>query len=136
MNEKPKPIPVVNSWSKPYWEAANQNKFVIQKCKDCGEFNFIPRMACPTCFSDNMGWVEASGKGTVYSHTTVLNNAPTAFQNDCPYVVAIIKLAEGPQMVSNIIGIDPEKIHCDMEVEVTFERLNEEFNLPKWKPAD
>jgi len=134
MNEKAKPVPVVNAWSKPYWEAANENKFVIQKCKSCGKYNFIPRMVCPHCFGDELEWVEASGKGTVYSYTTVLNNAPSAFAADVPYVVAIIRLAEGPQMVSNIVGIEPEKIKCDMEVEVTFERLNDQFNLPKWRP--
>lgn len=134
MNQQKKPIPVVNAWSKPYWEAANENRFIIQKCSDCGKYNFIPRMVCPECFSENMDWVEASGKGTVYSYTTVLNNSPTAFMNDIPYVVAIIRLAEGPQMLSNIVEADPEQICCDMDVEVTFNRLNEDFNLPVWRP--
>lgn len=135
MSQSPKPIPVATRWSKYYWESANQNKFVIQKCKDCGEYNFMPRMVCPNCFSDQLEWVEAAGKGKVYSYSIVLNNAPTAFASDVPFVLAIIQLAEGPKMVSNIIDVDFEKIQCDMDVEITFERLNEDINLPKWKPA-
>ena len=136
MDNPQKPVPVVNPWAKPFWDAANEEKLIYQRCQDCGANIFYPRIACTECFSDNLDWVEASGKGIVYSYTVVENNSPTAFAQDCPYVVAIIKLEEGIQMLSNIIGCDPDKIQCDMPVEVVFEKLNEEFKLPKFKLAD
>lgn len=135
MDAPQKPVPVVNPWAKPFWDAAREERFIIQKCSDCNEFVFYPRIACPHCFSDNMDWVEASGKGTVYSYTIVENNSPSAFINDIPYVVAVIKLEEGVQMLSNIVGCDPEEVKCDMPVQVTFEKLNDEFTLPKFKPV-
>ena len=133
--EKPqKPVPVVNPWAKPFWDAARENKLIIQKCSDCGTYIFYPRIACPNCFSDNVAWVEASGRGTVYSYTIVENNAPSAFIADLPYVVAVIKLEEGVQLLSNIVGCAPGDVSCDMPVEVVFEKLTEDFTLPKFKP--
>lgn len=130
-----KPAPIVNDWARPFWEAARQEKLVIQRCKDCDEYIFYPRIACPYCFSDNIDWVEASGKGTVYSYTVVENNAPSAFINDIPYVVAVVRLEEGVQMLSNIVGCEPCDVRCDMAVNVTFEKLDDEFTLPKFKPV-
>ncbi len=135
MDTPQKPLPVVNPWAKPFWDAAADEKLVFQKCGDCDKNIFYPRIACPHCFSDNLQWVEASGKGIVYSYTIVENNAPSAFIKDMPYVIAIIKLEEGIQMLSNIIGCDPYAVTCEMPVQVTFEELDEEFKLPKFVPV-
>jgi uncharacterized OB-fold protein len=92
-------------------------------------------VACPHCFSEQLSWVQASGRGSVYSYTVVYNNAPSAFARDVPYVVAVIQLAEGVRMLSNIVQCDLDGLRCDMPVEVTFERLDEAFTLPKFRPA-
>ncbi len=135
MDTPKKPVPIVNPWARPFWDAAKEKRLVIQRCKDCDRYIFYPRIACPNCFSDNMEWVEASGKGTIYSFTVVQNNAPSAFIGEMPYVVAIIKLEEGVQMLSNVVECDPDNLHCDMPVEVTFERLTDDFTLPKFRPV-
>ena len=135
MDKPVKPVPVVNPWARPFWEAAREEKLIIQKCEDCEKFIFYPRIACPHCFSDNVEWIEAAGKGTIYSYTVVENNAPSAFINDMPYIVAVVKLEEGVQMLSNIVECEPHELTCDMPVEVTFEKLNDEFTLPKFRPV-
>ena len=135
MDTPQKPVPIVNPWVKPFWDAAREEKLIIQKCQDCNNHVFYPRIACPHCFSDKVEWVEASGKGTVYSYTVVTNNAPSAFIADMPFVIAIVKLEEGVQMLSNIIKCNPDDVVCDMPVEVTFEKLDDEFTLPKFRPA-
>ncbi|MBW1790129.1 MAG: Zn-ribbon domain-containing OB-fold protein [Deltaproteobacteria bacterium] len=136
MNIPEKPVPVVNPWAKPFWEAARDEKLIIQKCKDCETYIFYPRIACPHCFSDGVEWVETSGRGTVYSYSVVTNNAPSAFIKDMPYVIAVVRLDEGVQMLTNIIGCDPDEVQFDMPVEVVFEKLNDEFTLPKFKPGE
>ena len=133
---KPKPIPVVNPWAKPFWEAARENKLIIQQCKDCGTYIFYPRIACTNCFSDNLTWVPASGRGKVYTYTVVESYPPSAFIPDLPFVVAVVRLEEGVQMLSNIVGCDPHTVYCEMPVAVVFEKLNEEFTLPKFKPVE
>lgn len=135
MNAPKKPVPIVNDWARPFWEATRRNALNIQRCKDCSKHIFYPRIACPHCGSTDVEWVEASGKGTVYSYTVVESNSPSAFVADMPYVVAIVELAEGVRMLSNIVGCDPFTVRCDMPVEVVFEKLDEEFTLPKFKPA-
>jgi uncharacterized OB-fold protein len=132
---KPKPVPIVNPWARPFWEAARERRLLIQHCRDCHKHVFYPRVACPHCFSENLEWVQASGRGTVYSYTVVYANAPSAFIADIPYVVAVIQLAEGVRMLSNIVECDLDALRCDMPVEVTFERLNDEFTLPKFRPV-
>jgi uncharacterized OB-fold protein len=134
MNTPKKPVPVVNPWARPFWEAARDHKLVIQKCKDCDKYVFYPRIACPHCFSDEVTWVQASGKGKIYTYSVVVSNAPSAFVQDMPYVIAVIRLDEGVQMLSNVVECKPEDVRCDMPVEVTFEKLDEQFTLPKFKP--
>jgi len=130
-----KPNPVVNPWAKPFWDAAREGRLVYQRCKDCGTNIFYPRIACTNCFSDNLEWVQSSGKGTIYSYTVVESNCPSAFVGDLPFVIAIVKLQEkGVQMLSNIVGCDPKEVRCDMPVEVLFEKLTDDISLPKFKP--
>lgn len=130
-----KPLPEVSPWSAPHWEAAKQGRLLIQRCANCARHVFYPRLYCPHCGADQLDWVEASGRGTVYTFTVVEHNPPSAFKEDLPFVIAIVRLAEGVQMMTNIVGCDPAAVHCEMPVEVTFERLSDDFTLPKFKPA-
>jgi len=136
MTEVLKPVPVVNTWAQPFWDATKEERLIIQKCKDCGEHIFYPRIACINCFSDNLDWIECSGRGTIYTYTVVEANAPSAFIQDLPYVVAVVILEEGVRMLSNIIDCDPYLVKCDMPVQVTFEKLNDDFTLPKFIPLN
>jgi uncharacterized OB-fold protein len=135
MNMPVKPDPLVNGWARPFWDGTREGKLLIQKCEDCKQHIFYPRIACPHCFSDNIIWVEASGKGTIYAFTVMENNAPSPFLKDMPYVIAVIILEEGVRMLSNIVECNLDKLQCDQAVEVTFEKKNDEFTLPKFKPA-
>ena len=135
VQNKPKPLPVVAPWARPFWDAARESRLMLQHCNDCGKAIFYPRLSCPHCFSNNLGWQPASGRGTIYSYTVVEANAPSAFASDIPYVVAVIRLEEGVQMLSNVINCELAQLRCDMPVEVVFEKLNDEFTLPKFRPA-
>lgn len=130
-----KPLPVVQPWARPFWEAAREQRLVLQHCNACGRAIHYPRIACPHCGAEDLGWREASGRGTIYSYTVVESNAPSAFIAEMPFVVAVIRLEEGVQMLSNIVECDPAELVCDQPVEVVFEVLNEEFTLPKFRPV-
>jgi uncharacterized OB-fold protein len=130
-----KPLPVVQPWARPYWDATREHRLVLQYCEDCNRLIHYPRIACPHCGSVRLSWREASGRGTVYSFTVVESNAPSAFLVDMPYVVAVVELAEGVRMLTNIVDCDPHALRCDMQVKVVFEKLGDEFVLPKFRPA-
>jgi len=130
-----KPSPVVQPWAQPFWDAAKQQRLLLQHCQDCGQSIHYPRIECPVCASPRLDWRAASGRGTIYSFTVVHSNAPSAFVADLPYVVAVIRLEEGVQMLSNVVQCDPTQLQCDQAVEVVFEPLNETFTLPKFRPV-
>ncbi len=135
MKEYKKPLPEPSPWSKPFWDASKKHQLMIQKCKDCQKFIFYPKLFCPHCLSSNLEWVKASGRGKVYSYTIVHSYQPTEFSEDIPYVVGVIELTEGVRMMSNIIGCPPDKVKCDMKVEVVFDDVTETVTLPKFKPV-
>lgn len=129
-----KPRPVVQPWARPFWDATREGRLVLQYCATCRKHVHYPRIACPHCGGDRLEWRQASGRGAIYSFTVVVANAPSAFQADMPYVVAIVRLEEGVRMLSNVVGCDPAALRCEMPVEVVFERLDDEFTLPKFRP--
>jgi len=86
----------------PFWEAARRHELLLQRCADCGGWQFYPRPFCLRCGSAAVGWARASGAGTVHSQTTVhLKVIP---ELDPPYVVALIRLDEGPLFTANVVG--------------------------------
>jgi uncharacterized OB-fold protein len=104
----------------------------VQKCCDCGHLIFIPQPACYRCLSRNLEWVKGSGRGTVYSYTVVWRPQTPAFE--VPYVIAIVDLEEGYQMLTNIVDVDPSQVHVGMPVEVAFRAASEEVVLPYFRP--
>jgi len=93
------------------WHAAlAEGRFMLQQCRQCGACRFPPSLVCRECGSPDLAWKEASGKGTVYSATTVRDRAGS-------YNVSIVDLAEGARMMSRVAGIDPDAVHIDMKVE-------------------
>jgi uncharacterized OB-fold protein len=130
-----KPIPPIQPWAEPFWAAAREEKLLIQHCRGCDRYVFYPRLQCPACFSAKLEWIEACGRGRVYTYSVVLNNPPSAFQNDVPFVIAIVELEEGVRLMTNIVGCKPDAVRCDMPVEVVFEKATDEITLPKFTPA-
>ncbi|MFP8877966.1 MAG: Zn-ribbon domain-containing OB-fold protein [Myxococcota bacterium] len=127
------PLPRPTDLSKPHWDGCRDGVLRVQRCSACGAFVFIPQPICTACQGDHLEWVESSGRGRVYSFTTVHRPPRPAF--DTPYVVAIVELEEGWHMLTNIIGCSPESVQVDMPVEVSFERMSEQITLPMFRPA-
>ena len=115
------PIPIVNADSAPYWEGARNDKLLLQRCGNCGALRFFPRYLCNACGSEATEWAQMSGRGTVHSFTIVHRAAFPEFQAQTPYVVALIDLAEGPRMMTNIVGEDALDVEIGDAVAVTFE---------------
>jgi len=128
-------MPAVNADSAPYWQAAREGKLVLQQCAACGSKRFLPRHLCPTCWSDQTQWVEASGRGTIHAVTTVRRAPSQAFREKVPYVVALVDLEEGPRMLTNIVGPNAEQAHIGQLVDVTFE-VRDNGAVPQFRIAE
>ena len=135
MSQSRKPVPQPTPETQPYWDGAQAGELRIQHCRDCGQHYFYPRPFCPHCLSDDVEWVTASGRATLWSY--IINHRPgPGFEDDAPYAIATVKLEEGPTMMTNIVGIEntPENLQLDMPLEVTFEPQGE-MQIPKFRPA-
>jgi uncharacterized OB-fold protein len=138
MESPNRPIPQpITPEAKPYWDGLKEGKLMLPKCEDCGKPFFYPRVLCPACSSRRIGWMQASGKGKLYSFEIAYQNFNPAYKIKPPYIFAMVELAEGPRMVSNLINIDPDPkvVKCDMPVEVVFEKLTDELTVPLFQPA-
>ncbi len=122
------PLPQPTELSKPYWEACREGRLTVQRCKRCDGYVFIPQPCCGTCLSEDLEWVESSGKGTLYSFTTVYRPQQPTFE--VPYTVIVVELEEGYYMLSNLIGVEPDEIKIGTPLEVFFEERSEEISLP------
>ena len=130
-----KPMPTMSGETRPYWEACRRGQLLIQRCDSCNEYQFYPRGVCVGCFTPNIKWVQASGKGTVWTFTVTRQNRAPGFAEDVPYVLALVELDEGVKMFTNIIDCPPQDVHIGMPVEVTFRRASDTMSVPYFKPV-
>ncbi|MBA7701974.1 hypothetical protein ES703_110725 [subsurface metagenome] len=130
-----KPLPQLNADTKPFWDGCKKHQLRFQKCRICGHVRWPPSIICPMCHSYDTEWIVADGKGKVYTFVVFHHTYHKAFENDLPYVTAIVELEEGLHILTNIVGCRTDEVKCDMPVEVTWEDISEEFSLPKFKPS-
>ena len=130
-----KPLPTVSGETKPFWDACRRGQLLIQKCDRCDEYQFYPRGICANCWSEDIKWVTASGKGTLWTYTVTYQNRTPGFAEDVPYVLALVELEEGVKMFTNIIECAPSDVSIGMPVEVTFRQANNQISVPYFKPA-
>ncbi len=121
-----------DSDSRLYWEGLAQGELRIQRCDACSKTVFYPRSICPHCHADQLSWMVASGKGTIYSYT-VAHQGFGLFAEDAPFVVAIVELEEGVRMMSRIVDAPRERVVVGAGVRVTFESVSEDLTLPYFR---
>ncbi|TMB94062.1 MAG: Zn-ribbon domain-containing OB-fold protein [Chloroflexi bacterium] len=135
MAEYQKPLPAPSEVSRPFWDGLTAGELRLQKCEECRRHIFYPRSLCPHCLSQRLGWVKASGRGTLYSYTVVRRAMNPAFQTDVPYVFAIVQLQEGPRVTTNVVNCTPEDVQVDMPVKAFYDNITPEMTLLKFEPA-
>jgi uncharacterized OB-fold protein len=134
----PAPAPFVNPEVKTFWDATAEGRLLLPKCEDCQSVIWFPRPFCPECASLRITWIEASGRGKVYSFT--INRRGTAdlpeYRNSGTYVLAYVELEEGPRVMTNIVDCDPDTVHIGQSVTVVFHDTGQGNALPRFRPAD
>jgi uncharacterized OB-fold protein len=129
-----KNVPVSTPLTEPFWEACRRHELLIQHCGSCGAYQFYPRTLCTACGAAAPDWARASGQAQVKSFTIVRRAVSEAYAADAPYVVALVELAEGPTLMTNIVGCAPEDVAIGMAVEVAFDDWPEGVTVPKFRP--
>lgn len=126
---RPISAPAVTLESKPFFDAAEQGKFLIKRCTACGEAHWYPRTICPVCHSDQTVWEESPGDGVVYSFS-IMRKSPTG-----PYALAYVTLNEGPNVLTNIVDIAPDDLKIGMAVKVKLQATEGGPPVPVFVPA-
>ncbi|MGI5469905.1 bifunctional MaoC family dehydratase N-terminal/OB-fold nucleic acid binding domain-containing protein [Streptomyces sp. CA-132043] len=128
-----RPRPVINRDNAGFWAGVAERRLLIQRCGGCGRLRFPWLPGCNACGAEEWDTVEASGGGTVFSYVVMHHPPFPAF--DPPYAVAVIELAEGVRMVSDVVGVAHDEVRVGMPVRLEFQQVDEELVLPVFRAA-
>ncbi|MFB6822515.1 bifunctional MaoC family dehydratase N-terminal/OB-fold nucleic acid binding domain-containing protein [Streptomyces virginiae] len=129
-----RPRPVINRDNQEFWDGVRDHKLLIQRCTSCAALRFPWLPGCNACASPDWDTVEASGTGTVFSYVVMHHPPFPAF--DPPYAVALVELAEGVRMVSNITGVPYDKVRIGLPVQLEFLRVDDGLELPVFRGSE
>ncbi|MDG2025497.1 MAG: OB-fold domain-containing protein [Acidimicrobiales bacterium] len=122
------PVPRPTGESAPYWEGCREGELRFRRCASCDLSVFEPRPICPRCHGTDLPWAVSTGDGVVYSWSVVWRPQMPAF--DVPYAPAIVRLDDGFDMVTAIVGCEPDEIHDGQRVSVEFHDVDDAITLP------
>ncbi len=123
--------PPVDGVTAPWWEATRDRRLILQTCSSCGGVQHPPRPVCVVCMSEELGWTEATGDAAVDTFTAVHRSPHPDVV--APYVVARVRLDEGPIMLSRIEGIDAtddRPLACGDRLQLSWAALGDGRALP------
>jgi uncharacterized OB-fold protein len=126
------PRPVLDADNRPFWLGCRDRRLMLQRCDACGTWRFPPRPHCPACRSSQASWEQSSGKGEIVSFTICHPPVLPAFQGRTPYDVVVVRLEEGPLIVSNMLDVEPD---VGMAVKVWFVDVDDDLTLPQFRKA-
>lgn len=134
----PIPVPENDDLSKPYWDGLRQERLMVQRCKDCGNWVWGPEWICHSCHSFDLEWTEVEGKGRIYSWERVWHPVHSALKGHGPYIVVLVELpgADNIRMIGNLLGDPEQTVPIGAEVEAVFEHHNAAdppHTLVQWK---
>ena len=117
----------------PFWEGCRAGRLLVQRDPSSGAYHWPPK---PRSFAGGrLEWVEASGRGRVFSYVVAHEPFLPAFYHLLPLVLVLVELDEGPRLVGYMVGCTPDEVDFGMPVRVRFKRLGERVVLPVWERA-
>jgi uncharacterized OB-fold protein len=135
MSPLPAKPPVPNVETQPFWDATAEGRIDLPRCVACGLVVWYPRAICPDCHSTDLTWETMAGTGAVYSFSVTRAGGGRRWKEHLPFVVAYVRLDEGPTMLTNIVGCDPDSVTIDMAVTAVFDDTGEGNALIRFRPA-
>ncbi|EDY47903.1 conserved hypothetical protein [Streptomyces clavuligerus] len=128
-------MPEIDELTRPYWEAAAEGRLLVRRCRGCHRAHHYPREFCPFCWATDVVWETASGRATLYTWSVVHRNDLPPFSLRLPYIAAVVDLAEGPRMMTEIVECDAASLRVSMPLEATFRRTAPDLALPVFRPS-
>jgi uncharacterized protein len=135
MDRPARPLPEIDDHNRPFWEGLARHALVLQRCAACGHVRYPINEVCPRCLSSEHTWEPMSGRGTVYSTIVFHQVYHPAFADEVPYNVSLVQLAEGPRMISNVVGVPPDEVRVGDELEIVYADLDEGITINRFRPT-
>lgn len=132
-NVHTKPLPQVTASNAPFWAAAKRGELMFLRCSDCGAWNFPAGPVCQRCWSENLEWRLASGRGVVSSWVVFRRAFDPSFEADVPYAVVEVEVEEGVRLISNLVDVPVAKVHRGMPVQAVFDSVDDDVSLIKFR---
>ncbi len=134
----PAPVPSPDGLDAPYWEGTRAHELRIQRCDECGAFQWGPEWICHRCLSFQVGWATVSGRGRIYSWERVWHPVHPALAEQGPYLVGLVELpdADGVRVIGNLLGDPEQPVEIGAWVEAVFEDRDdgpEPYTLVQWR---
>ena len=125
-------LPPVDEVTRPWWDATREQRLLLQRCPGCSSLQHPPRALCTSCGGTDLGWAESAGHGAVDA-STVVERAPRPDLHP-PYVVARVRLDEGPLLLTNVVTPTPYDVGIDTRVRLAWRPLDDGRHLPVFTP--
>jgi len=136
----PKQSPIPDEFERPYFDACNEERLVLQYCGACDRFQHPPEISCRNCNSAaQLTWRQIKGDGHIYSYAVVYDTPLSLMQSEQPYNVAVIDLDEAPgcNVLSHLPGTPAEAVPVGAKVELVFETTKATGQMvPEWRVVD
>ena len=134
----PKLIPIPDEADKPFWDAANEKRLIVQNCTSCSTLQYPPRPACRDCGSDKLEWKDTSGRGHILAYMVIEDGRLAKMMPDQPFNLVLVTLDEDPRInfYSNLPGHPAYKVPVGSPVEVIFEEVAPGTFVPEWKVVE
>jgi uncharacterized OB-fold protein len=131
-----KPMPAPTAVSAPYWSAIDSGQLRLQQCQSCSGWTFPPSTRCRHCATRDLQWRPTAGTGELLTWSVVHQAPFPSFQGEVPYIVAVVRLDEGPQLMGNLLGVGAEDLAIGRRVRVVFEERLPGRQVPQFVPDD
>jgi uncharacterized OB-fold protein len=129
------PLPTRRGFAEDFYRFCKLHELRFQRCQECGTWRHGPREMCARCNSFKWEWAKSSGKGKIFSFTTVHQAMLPEFADHLPYNIVVVEMEEGVRILSWPVDLAADELRLDLPVEVVFDDVTAEVTLPKFRRA-
>jgi len=120
-----------------FWDAAREHRLVVPRCTSCGTYRFPPSAFCYVCRTQEVEYVEQSGRGTLYSYTVAWHPLLPDVSDSVPYIPAVVELPDtgGVRLIANLVDVRPSEVRIGMDLELVWRDVHDDVTVPTFRPA-
>jgi uncharacterized OB-fold protein len=131
------PTPLITPLTQEQVDRAHHGELVLQRCDHDSSVWYPPSTHCPNCLGTDVSWQPASGRATLWSWVVIHQAYLKAFSDELPYLVAYVRLEEGPLLMSTVVGADVHALRIDQPLVLEFEAYGaDNVPMPVFRAAD